>query len=156
MLGIDAILKVFPDASIVYLHRELVDVFGSICSIQHSLLNMWRETPFEITEMGNVSLNMMAPTVDRALAARKQADPARIYDLHYSDLTADPFGAVQKIYDYFGYSLNEDSSRQMQGWLESNQQHKHGAHHYQLEDFGLTPEIVYERLADYVEAFNLQ
>jgi len=154
LLGIDAILNVFPDASIVYLHRDLSDVFGSICSIQHSLINIWRETPFAAEEMGEIVLNMMAPTVEHALLARKQTNPAHFYDLQYTDLTADPIGIVQQIYAHFGYPLRAASLEQMQGWLEHNKQHKHGKHDYQLEDFGLTADIVYERLADYVHEFN--
>lgn len=154
MLGIDAILKVFPDAAIVYLHRDLNEVFGSVCSVQHSLLNMWRKTPFVPQEVGNIALNMLAPTVDRALLERKQANPAHFYDLHYADLTADPLGAVQRIYDHFGYELSPASCAQMQSWLAQNKQHKHGEHHYKLEDFGLTLGAVHERLADYLKEFQ--
>lgn len=156
ILGIDAMLKVFPDAAIVYLHRDLNDVFGSICSIQHSLLNMWRETPLAAQEMGEIVLNMMAPTIDQALVARKHVDPAHFYDLQYTELIADPLGAVRQIYEYFGYPLSTATIEQMQGWLESNQQHKHGKHEYELEDFGLTKDLVYERVADYIHAYQLQ
>lgn len=155
LLALDAILKVFPDASIVYLHRDLNQVFGSICSIQHSLINMWRKTPFEPKDLGEIALNMMAPTVDQALLARKQANPTHFYDLQYTDLIADPLGAVQRIYDHFAYPLSRASIEQMQTWLDNNKQHKHGKHNYKLEDFGLTPEVVYERLADYIKQFNL-
>ena len=155
LLGIDAILKVFPDAAIVYLHRDLSEVFGSICSIQHSLINMWRETPFVEEEMGEIVINMMAPTVDHACLARKQVNPSHIYDLHYTDLTADPIGTVRQIYKYFDYPLGTASLEQMQSWLENNKQHKHGRHDYQLDDFGLTADIVYERLSDYAHEFNI-
>jgi hypothetical protein len=153
LLGIDAILKVFPDAAIVYLHRDLSEVFGSTSSLLHSLLNMWRATPIGAKDIGNIALNMMAPMVDRALLERKQANPAHFYDLHYTDLTADPLGAVRRIYAHFGYSLSTTSIGQMQSWLEQNKRHKHGGHHYQLEDFGLTLDVVHERLADYVQEF---
>lgn len=155
LLGIDALLQVFPDAAFVYLHRDLGEVFGSICSVQHSLLNMWRATPFAPHAVGPIALNMMAPTVDRALRERTPANAAHFYDLHYRDLTADPLGSVQRIYDYFGYPLRETSITQMQRWLAQNQQHKHGEHQYQLADFGLTRAMVDERLADYRKAFNL-
>lgn len=154
LLGIDAILKVFPDAAIVYLHRDLSEVFGSLCSLLHSLLNMWRAKPFAPKEIGLIVLNMLAPTVDRALRERKQANPAHFYDLHYTDLTADPLGAVARIYDHFGYGLSTVSRTQMQSWLAQNQQHKHGEHHYQLKEFGLTTGIVHERLADYLAMFK--
>lgn len=154
LLGIDAILKVFPDASMVYLHRDLSEVFGSLCSLLHSLLNMWRAEPFAPKEIGPIVLNMLAPTVDRALRERKQANPAHFYDLQYTDLTADPLGAVERIYDYFGYVLSPASRTQMQSWLAQNQQHKHGEHHYQLEEFGLTTDMVHARLADYLAMFK--
>ena len=154
LLALDTLLQVFPDASIVYLHRDLSEVFGSICSIQHSLVNIWRETPIAKAAMGEIVLNMMVPTVDLAMSARKRVDPAHFYDLQYTDLIADPLGSVQRIYEHFGYPLRAASIEQMQGRLENNEQHKHGKHEYQLEEFGLTTDIVYERLSDYAHEFN--
>jgi hypothetical protein len=41
----------------------------------------------------------------------------------------------------------------MTAWLADNPQHKHGRHRYSLEQFGLTPDAVTERLGDYAARF---
>jgi hypothetical protein len=43
----------------------------------------------------------------------------------------------------------------MQTWLDSNRQHKHGAHKYSLADFGLDRDDVDQRLMFYRERFNI-
>jgi len=43
----------------------------------------------------------------------------------------------------------------MQAWLVQNKQHKHGAHVYRIEDFGLTPALVEQRLAYYRDKYQI-
>ena len=43
----------------------------------------------------------------------------------------------------------------MQAWLDSNAQHKHGAHKYSLADFGLDKDEVDQRLMFYRERFAI-
>ena len=43
----------------------------------------------------------------------------------------------------------------MQAWLESNRQHRHGAHSYSLADFGLPEEEVERRLLFYRERYGI-
>ncbi len=59
------------------------------------------------------------------------------------------------IYDFLGLPFTERARSAMQSWLDSNQQHQHGAHKYSLADFGLDRDEVDERLMFYREHFNI-
>ena len=88
--------------------------------------------------------------------AREKANPAQFYDLQYQDLIADPKGQVRKIYNYFGYPINEKMEAGMENWLTNNRQHKHGKHTYTLEQFGLSSNAIERRFSRYMDAFGIE
>ncbi len=47
------------------------------------------------------------------------------------------------------------SSSSACAFLDANPRGKHGAHGYTLEDFQLTPDVVKERFAPYIQRFDL-
>ena len=63
--------------------------------------------------------------------------------------------AIAGIYEFLGRELTDTAIAGMQAWLTTNNQHKHGAHKYRLEDFGLDPSLVDKRLAFYRERFSI-
>jgi hypothetical protein len=107
------------------------------------------------TKLGPIVLEFLARSLERGLAARERSDPSRFVDVDYRQFVEDPMAAVRGIYRSFGLELNEATERSMQEYVAANPQKKHGAHRYSMEEYGLTPEQVRERLADYIERFNL-
>jgi hypothetical protein len=93
--------------------------------------------------------------IERAVAARKWADPGSFFDVYYKDLIEDPVGVIRQIYEYFSYSFSEEFEARIIKWLEENPKEKHGTHRYSLEQFGLTPDSVTTRFADYCKEFDV-
>ena len=77
---------------------------------------------------------------------RATATEGQILDIQYADLVADPIATVQRIYDHHGYDFTEAFEVAMRQWLDDNRQHKHGAHRYTLEEYGLNEDAVREDL----------
>ena len=77
---------------------------------------------------------------------RATAAEGQILDIQYADLVADPIATVQAIYDHHGYDFTEAFEVAMRQWLDDNRQHKHGAHRYTLEEYGLNEDAVREVL----------
>jgi len=91
----------------------------------------------------------MAIGIERALAARAAAHPARYLDVTYPELIADPIGTVRAVCDYFGYPFDTEFEARARRRLAEDPQHKHGVHRYSLEQFGLDPAAVDEQFAAY-------
>ena len=155
LFHLDALLAVFPDACIIHTHRDLVKAIGSSCSMMAMFRRMSSHNA-DPTIIGSSILNDLAIGVDRAMDVRKSAPAGRFYDLHYRDLMADPKGQVKKIYDYFGYPFDEGMSAGMDHWLRENRQHKHGVHHYSLEQFGLSAQQIRARFAEYIDQYAIE
>ena len=155
MQDLDALVKVFPGAKLVCPHRDPVKVVGSSCSMawnaivrdSDSITPQW---------VGQEWLTKTERMLRKNLRVRDDMVPAENqHDVLYADITADWENALQGVYDFLGLPLTDEARNAMQGWLDSNRQHQHGAHKYQLTDFGLHEEQVAERLSFYRERFNI-
>jgi len=156
LLGVDAILSTFPDARIVHIHRHPRQVMGSLCSLQGNVLNLWREHPLTDKEVGEIVLNRWQLPLQRLMNVRATADSRRFFDVQYSDFVADPLSVMHQIHDYFDEPPAPETWQRMQQWVADNPQHKHGEHSYTLETFGLTPNQVDRKFADYIEYFKVK
>ena len=151
--ALDVLIETFPDACIVLSHREPLECVASYCSMIAFLMRD-REA-FDASTLGPAVLEYLARSLERALAVRESADPRRFVDVDYRDLLADPIAEVERIYGRFGLPLGDGARAAMLRHLRENPKDKHGAHAYRLEDYGLTPEGVRERLAAYLGRFGL-
>lgn len=154
LLGLDAILTVFPDACLVQVHRSPYQQIASLCSLQGKTQNALRHTPLTPHEIGQIVLNRWLIPLKKAMQARSEADPSHFYDIYYEDLLVDPIATVSQLYNYFGFNLSEEAVTQMQVWLDNNPQDKHGKHQYTLKQFGLSPELIDEKMSDYMQVHH--
>ena len=152
--ALDAIVGLFPDACIVQTHRDPAEVIPSYCSMMQALMSI--RAAVDPRELGPVVLEYLARSLERGLALRERCDPARFVDVDYRAFVAAPVAEVARVYERFRLPFADDLERAMQRFLDENPQGKHGAHHYALEDYGLTAAAVRDRLAFYVERFGLE
>jgi len=147
-----ALFDVYPDACVVWTHRDPTTVVPSYCS----LATGWRalfEREVDRRAVGGWLAEVCADSVDRAMEVRERVDPARIYDLDFRELLRDPVAAVKDIYSYFEIEQDAESETCMRAWHGDNPQGKHGAHVYRAEDYGLSREALAERFAPYMERY---
>jgi hypothetical protein len=148
LFGLGSLLAIFPDACIVQIHRDPLQVLPSLCSLAAAVRGITSDH-VDLRRLGAEFAEAMARGTDRAIDARAAADPARYYDVSYPTLLADPVGTVRAVRRHFGYSYDNEFEARMKRWLAENPQHKHGVHRYSLEQFGLEPEVVNRWFARY-------
>lgn len=151
-LGLDSILKLFPDALIVQTHRDPIKVVPSWCSL-FSAMHELTSDHADRHDIGRQRLQRLAETSRHVIEVRKSADPQRFVDISFNELMADPLAAMAKIHERAGLPLSATARSAMSGWLARNQQHKRGVHQYTLDTFGLSAEQVNHELAHYRERF---
>lgn len=149
---LDVLLKVFPDANIVQTHRDPESFMPSVCSLHATVKRVCKRNA-DYRRIGEIQLDLMKRTLDRAMEVRSVADPNRFFDIRYADLVLDPRGAAHRIMEYFGYPEESDYDKKMVTWLANNRQHKHGKHAYTLEQFGLSAETIRAVFSEYRERF---
>lgn len=154
MQDLDGLMHVFPEAKILCPHRDPVKVVGSCCSMTWN--SIVRDTDNVSAHwVGQEWLEKTRRMLEKTLSVREQIPQNQQYDLLYADISADWEAAIGGVYDFLGMPFSDQARQGMQAWLDGNVQHKHGAHKYDLRDFGLTAERVEDTLGFYRERFNI-
>jgi hypothetical protein len=148
LFGLDAILAVFPDASIVVTHRDPRKVIPSVSSLAAGFRGILADR-LDLRRLGAEMAEAMSVGPHRAIAARASADPSRFFDVSYDHLVAEPIATVRSICDHFGYDFSPSFEAEARRWMDENPRHKHGAHRYKLDDFGLDAAAVERHFAEY-------
>ncbi len=152
-LGIEALYKVFPDACIVYPHRNMAEVVPSACSMNILTTNAWG-SPDEkygqriVRELREYSSKVMG-FMKKFDHNPKERNP--VYTVDYKELVNDPMGVVHKIYGNFHLELSKASERNMLKYLTNNPINKHGKHRYSLEEYGLSKRDIEEEFKEYTD-----
>lgn len=154
LYALDALLTVFPDACIVHIHRDPLEVLPSCCSLSAMGRNRFTDHQF-LTAIGEHWQKSLATAVESAMQVRATAAAERFYDVNYTDLIQDPIRTIRQIYKYFGYQFNNELEQNLNRWMGENPQHKYGVHSYSLEQFGLKPKEINRKFASYCQKFNL-
>lgn len=147
-LFIRQLFKTFPDARVIWTHRDPYAVVGSSLGMRGNSRPM-----FEVDE-GAEYMRQYFP-LQLALHASRPLEvsaerPDDIYHCYYDDLVADPLAQLKQIYRWLGNDWTETAEAGMQGWLDSNPQNKRGKHSYSLEEWGLTRKDLEPYFSDYL------
>jgi Sulfotransferase family len=151
MLGIDAILEVFPDARFVWCHRDPQAVVPSINSLNKVVMDMYLGdySHLDMSEMGRAVMEWYALSLERGLAMREQLPTELFVDCSQQEFVENPMGVVERVYTAFDLDLGDESRTVLQSHVRANPKGKHGKHVYKLAEYGLTREMIDERFAFY-------
>lgn len=150
--AIDALLAVFPDAKIVYTHRDPLKSMPSVASLIH-MAHQMAEGDAASKDTGPREVEVWSRGTQPMLAARKR-HPDQFHDVTHGDYMRDPLAVVRGIYARFGLDLLPAVERDMAAWIAANPHGKHGEHRYTLEEYGLTEHGVRKRFEDYIDAYG--
>jgi hypothetical protein len=150
------IRKVFPDATIVWTHRDPITVLGSLCSLVESSQVMHERSP-DLHAIGETWLQIQVNAIERGRKARVDWPREAFVDVPYSWLAAEPHEKVPILYERLGAEWTEADARTLDGVLARpgiGRQHE-----YELGRYGLTSDQVEKAFGDYprlVEKLRLE
>lgn len=153
-LWLQTLLKVYPDARLVWTHRDPLAATGSYCSLMS--LSHFASTDKNHPEW--ISKNYSWQCVEHAnriMDAREAIGHDRIIDVHYADMMNDPMGVMTKLYQQLGDEFTPQAQSKMQAWLDENPQDKFGRHEYKLDQFGLEVNDLRERFGRYLSQYDV-
>ncbi|TAL04438.1 MAG: sulfotransferase [Rhodospirillaceae bacterium] len=154
-LWIPTLLKIYPDARLVWTHRDPLTATGSFCSLMR--LSNQASTGVVPTEW--IAENYPWQAVEHAnriMDAREKLGHDRIIDVHYADVIRDPISTMRKLYKALGDDFTSAAEAGMRAWLDDNPQGKFGKHEYKLAEFGLTPDKVRKLFGRYLGNYAVE
>jgi hypothetical protein len=148
--GLRALFTVYPDADVIMMHRDPLEVVASVASLHVALRRTFSRAVDPLAVGPEVSA-MLAGDIRRGYAARDDgcAAPERFLDVWYSQLMDNPLAIVRRLYRHFDLPLSAEVEERMRAYLAATPKDLHGAHVYSLEQFGLDPKTERTRYRDY-------
>lgn len=152
---VDALLEVFPDACVVWTHRDPLASVASYCSLS-SLQRRMLYGRIDRPAIGRHIQDRFRIGVERAMAARSAiADESRFFDVDFLELVQDPLAMVHRINAHFGLPQGDEADVAMQSWLDNGRKDKRGRHRYSAEQWGLDGEVIHREFAPYIDQFAI-
>jgi hypothetical protein len=145
--SLEALLTVFPDAYVVYIHRDPIAALPSIASLC-ALLRSVVSDDTNLHRIGEEWLEKMAVGLERSRAARALGRGVSC-DVLYDRLVADPLSELRRIYTTFGVESSTLAEQNVNAWLKAHSHTKPGVHRYDLAQFGLSRERLVARIGPF-------
>ena len=147
---IDEVLQTFPDALILWTHRDpctVIPSYSSLISLSHRSL---RGT-INPSQIGQQVLKSCSVGIQRALEHR--TDP-RIHHIAYKDLVRDPKRCLSGIIDKMDIQPEDVNIDQIVTQIASSKLDTRTVHRYSPEQWGLSKREIEANFRDYTDVFG--
>jgi hypothetical protein len=153
---LDALLTEYPDARIIFTHRDPAKTVPSLASLFYVIRGMASDS-IDPMELGQQQMHWWADSLDLASAVRRKHGhkSEQFVDMQFEEVVTDPVAALGRAYDQFGIPWSGDVERRMRTFLVNNPRGKHGTHQYEIEDFGMTLGQIRERFEGYCKSYDV-
>lgn len=154
---IETLLKVFPDARLIWAHRDPYKATGSLCNLfkmPKSLVH--HPEAVDLEAMGRNAMTQMKSHVERPMRTRDRIGDDRFFHMYYHDMMNDPMDVMRRIYEWAGDELTDETAARMQTWLTEHPQDRFAPNTYTLDQYGLSVEKLKPTFAEYLATFDIE
>jgi hypothetical protein len=156
VFALSEIRSVYPDARIVFVHRDPLRVLLSVARLTEVLRRPFTRR-IDRAALGRQECERLGLGTGLILdAAVREPFAEPIHHVRYRDLVDDPLGTVERLYRHFGLRLDEQTVARIERLVVAEPNGGYGANHYQLDTYGIDPVAVRERVAPYMARFAIE
>jgi hypothetical protein len=156
MEQIAPLIETFPDATVVFTHRDPVSVIRSAITML-AYGDRVRRSRVDLAGLAVYWIDRVERLLRACVRDRERIPAAQSIDVPFDEFMADDVGTVTRIYERAGLPMTPKVQARLDGFMKENPRGKHGQVVYDLRaDFGLDPNQVRERFAFYFERFAVK
>lgn len=156
MLDLPTLMETFPDAKLVFVHRDPLKTVGSVMSLMWFYAVQNTDLPAR-SWIRDTWMTFYEEMARRSIEARRAIPAAQQIDVYFDAMNEDWRGEMQRIYDFAAIEFTSETETAMADWLaESAREGHHGGHRYALEDFGTSAEEVDARMKFYRDHYAIR
>jgi len=117
-LWLETLLKIYPDARLIWTHRDPLTATGSFCSLMTMGATSFGLKP-DIEWLGKNYPWQAVEHANRIMNSRERLGHDRIIDVHYADLLRNPIGSMRSLYKALGDEFTPEAESAMKTWRPS-------------------------------------
>lgn len=151
---LETLLESYPDARIIWTHRDPGKVITSLASLVNALQRMFtyrRDHAATAEEW----LGKSRFAIESGMAYDDRVSGDWCQHVRFADLMKDPIGTVHAVYARHGETPSALHVRRMEVWMQERGRHSEGRHVYEPRDFGWTYDGLAEGFSAYRERYDI-
>jgi Sulfotransferase family len=154
---LDALAAVYPDARIIFLHRDPLEVLASVAGLTAILRRPFTARLDKLAIGRQVAGDWLEGTERMLRADAEHLFPEeRVAHLRFRDLVAAPMATIASLYERFGLPLGTDARQRMEQRVAELPRGGYGGLTHALEDYGIDPQRLRPHFAAYAAHFGVQ
>jgi hypothetical protein len=155
LFALEAIRAVYPDARLVFVHRDPVKVLLSVAKLTEVLRRPFTRR-LDRAEIGRQESARWLEGTQRMIDAGSHAGLAEpIHHVHHERLVADAAGTVAALYRHFGLVLAPSVMAAIERYAQQQPRGGYGPRDYRFEHHGLDAGAEREKFRPYTERFDV-
>jgi hypothetical protein len=154
MHSLPTLLDVYPDAHVVFTHRDPLAVLASVTSLV-ATLRYAHSDAVDTAGIGAYHADLYGGSLDRLvdLTDRGALEPSRVRHVRYASFMEDPLTTASGVATATGLSLTNEARESMREHLDGPR--ASGGHRYSFDDLGLSRDTERKRFARYQQRFGV-
>jgi hypothetical protein len=156
LFALDAIRAVYPDARLVFVHRDPVKVLLSVAKLTEVLRDPFTRTIDREAIGRQESARWFEGTAHMMGAGETAGFDEPICHVHYLDLIADPLATVQAVYGQLDMKMTERTAERIEAVVKAQPDGGYGPRNYRFADHGLDAGGEREKFRGYMLHFGVQ
>lgn len=152
---LDALLAAYPDARIIWTHRDPGPVVTSLASLANAgqLPQTRRRDPRPTASEWRRKCGF---ALRSAMSHDDKAADGWCRHVYYDTLMADPVDTVRSLYASFGEEMSDQHAQQMTALIKERGKDTFGRHRYDPADFGWSYAEISEEFSDYTSRYHVK
>ncbi len=156
VFALDAIRSVYPDARLVFVHRDPVSVLLSVAKLTEVVRLPFTRRLDPIAIGRQESARWLEGARQMIRAERDPQRDSAICHVHYLDLITDPLATVTNVYRQVGLRMSEDAEARITRLIQRQRNGGYAPHAYRFEDHGMDATTERAKFRDYMVQFGIQ
>ena len=155
VFALRAIRTVYPDARLIFVHRDPVKVLLSVAHLTEVLRRPFTRA-LDPKLIGRDESARWLAGARRMMETGDDAGlPEPVCHVHHMDLISDPVATVDGVYRHFGMDLPDTAATAIDRYLAERPNGGYGPRHYAFENHGLDEAVERERFRPYLLHFGI-
>jgi hypothetical protein len=156
LFALDAIRAVYPDARLVFVHRDPVKVLLSVAKLTEVLRRPFTRR-IDPGEIGVQESDRWLQGTRQMIAVGDDAGlPEPVHHVQHKDLVEDPVGTVAALYRHFGLTLAPRAAAAVGQYAQQRPNGGYGPRAYRFEDHGLDGGLERAKFHGYMLRFGIE